>query len=85
MADDDLHEKIRKFGASVDAADSEPPESESDRPSQVTIRWELNKGKIKWGRTIAACLFACGSIAEVVVELLSKDGFISKLVALFHH
>lgn len=85
MADDDLQEKIRKFGASVEAADSEPPASESDRPSQVTIRWELNKGKVKWGRTIAACLFASGSIAEVIVELLSEDGIISKIVGLFHH
>ncbi len=84
MADDDLQERIRKFGASVEATDSEPPTSEGDRPSQVTIRWELSKGKVKWGRTVAACLFACGSIAEVVVELLSKDGFISKIVALFH-
>lgn len=84
MADDDLHEKIRKFGESLDASDSEPPESEGDRPSEVTIRWNVSKGKIKWGRTIVACVFACGSVCEVVLELLSKDGLISKIVELFH-
>lgn len=78
MAEDDLQKRIDQLGE----GDSEPPDGEGDseRPSQVTIRFDSGKGKIKWGRTLLAGLFAVGSIAEVVVELVSKDGPIAKLV-----
>ncbi len=79
-ADDDLHEKIRRFGE--DGSDSSPPSSD-DRPSQVTIRFDSGKGKVKWGRTIVACMLAAGSVSEVVLELFSK-GIITKIVGLFH-
>ena len=76
MAEDDLQKRIDQLGTS----DSSPPEGDSERPSQVTIRFDSGKGKIKWGRTLLAGLFAIGSIAEVVAEVVSKDGPIAKLV-----
>lgn len=81
MADDDLQKRIERLGSH--SGDSDPPESEGDRPSQLTIKFDAGKGKIKWGRTIAASILAASSIAEVVVELVSKDGVISQIVKLF--
>lgn len=76
MADDDLQSRIDRLGQN----DSLPPDGASERPSRLSIRFTPSKGKIKWGRTILAIMVAFGSVAEVVLELVSKDGPIAKLV-----
>lgn len=85
MADDDLQRRIDQLGN--DDCDSEPPNNgDSDRPSfTFEFRPGKSKAKIKWGRTIVAGLLALGSLAEVVLELVSKDGPIAKLVGFVCH
>lgn len=79
MADDDLQSRIDRLGQTE--ADSSPPDGASERPSRLEMRFYPAKGKIKWGRTILAIMLAIGSVAEVVLELVSKDGPIAKLVS----